>query len=433
MMKKRDKMIEEIYRTYLEHPMVQTDTRAITPGCLFFCLKGENFDGNDFALQALTAGAAAVVTNRADLRGRDGFFVVDDTLATLQALANHHRRQFRIPFIGITGTNGKTTTKELITTVLRMRYRVACTQGNFNNHIGVPLTLLSIAPETEVAVVEMGANHPGEIAGLCEISEPDYGVITNIGVAHIEGFGSRENIVKTKRALYESVMKRGGTIFVNGDDATLVECAGGYGKQVRYGTGEGSVCRGRIADMDPYLTVTVDNVTFRTHLAGAYNLANILSAIAVGRHFGIDLKQAAAAIEGYVPANHRSQIERVGDNTLIADYYNANPTSMAAAIDNLSRLSQSRKCAVLGDMLELGEVSATEHRHIVELCSQHDIEAYFVGSCFQQAVPSGSHAFANVVELNDFLEKHPIHNAIILIKGSRGMHLEKCALVPANA
>ena len=418
-------MIEEIYQSYLQHSTICTDTRAITPGCLFFCLKGENFDGNTFALKALEAGAAAVVTNRADLQGHPGCFVVDDTLLALQNLAHHHRQQFDIPFIGITGTNGKTTTKELISTVLRTKYRITYTQGNFNNHIGVPLTLLSIPSDTEIAIIEMGANHVGEIAGLCKIAEPNYGVITNIGVAHIEGFGSRENIILTKRAMYEAVTKCGGTLFVNGGDATLTQCAGDYPKQVRYGNCADSTCRGEISDMNPYLAVSVEGSCFRTHLTGEYNLANILCAIAVGKHFGISVATAAAALEAYIPGNHRSQIETVGSNTVIEDYYNANPTSMTAALRNLSHLTHDNKCAILGDMLELGAVSEQEHRNIVMLSKELGINAIFVGSCFQKLAIPDITAFANVEEANAYIATHPFQNAMILVKGSRGIHLEK--------
>ena len=416
-------MIEKIHEAYLSHPKICTDTRNIQADSLFFCLKGENFDGNTFALQALEAGAAYVVTNRQDLKGNDRCFVVDDTLATLQQLAHHHRRQFSIPFIGITGTNGKTTTKELTAQVLQTKYRVTFTQGNLNNHIGVPLTLLTVNADTEIAIIEMGANHPGEIADLCRIAEPTHGLITNIGVAHIEGFGSPENIVKTKRALYESVMEHKGTVFVNAADTILTECAGNYQPQVRYGNASDSICRGHITDMNPCLTIEAEGVSIATHLTGEYNLNNLLGAMAVGKFFGVSTEQAAQAIEAYMPSNHRSQIIQAGSSTVIADYYNANPTSMTAALLNLAHLPHPDKCAILGDMLELGSVSEQEHRNIIQLCQQHHIHPIFVGQIFHQLAPE--QAFENVEQANQYLASHPIHHAMILIKGSRGIHLEK--------
>ncbi|MCQ2280984.1 MAG: UDP-N-acetylmuramoyl-tripeptide--D-alanyl-D-alanine ligase [Bacteroidales bacterium] len=418
-------MIEQLYRTYLQHSEICTDTRKINAGCLFFCLKGENFDGNTFATQALEAGAAAVVTTRTDLPTDDRIFVVDDTLKTLQQLASHHRQQLDIPFIGITGTNGKTTTKELVATVLQTKYKIAYTQGNFNNHIGVPLTLLSIPTDTEIAIVEMGANHVGEIAGLCDIAQPNYGLITNIGVAHIEGFGSKENIIKTKRAMYEAVMGCKGTIFVNGGDSTLTACAGDYQKQVRYGACADSTCPGEITDMNPYLEISIEGKKYRTHLTGEYNLPNMLCAIAVGKYFGVDAATAASAIANYEPSNNRSQIIERESNTIIADFYNANPTSMTAAINNLAHLPHPNKCAILGDMLELGSVSEQEHRNIVELCQKNKISAIFVGHCFAQLNLPDVTVFHDVDEANAHLAAHPIRNAMILVKGSRGVHLER--------
>ena len=421
-------MIEKIYEAFLSHPKICTDTRNIQADSLFFCLKGENFDGNTFALQALEAGAAYVVTNRQDLRGNDRCFVVDDTLATLQQLARHHRRQFSIPFIGITGTNGKTTTKELTAQVLQTKYRVTFTQGNLNNHIGVPLTLLTVNADTEIAIIEMGANHPGEIADLCRIAEPTHGLITNIGVAHIEGFGSPENIVKTKRALYESVMERKGTVFVNAADAILAECAGSYQPQVRYGNASDSICQGHITDMNPCLTIEAEGVSIATHLTGEYNLHNILGAIAVGRFFGISTEEAGRALEAYMPSNHRSQIIQAGSSTVIADYYNANPTSMAAAIRNLANLNAPAKAAILGDMLELGAVSHEEHLRIYNLCKENSINALFVGNCFKELDINDMNVFSNVDEVNGYLQEHPFRDTMILIKGSRGIHLEKVVL-----
>ncbi len=426
--------LQSLYEIYLRYPQICTDTRNITDNCLFFCLKGENFDGNAFARQAAEKGAACVVTTDSSLVGDERFFIVDDTLTALQQLAGLHRKHLAIPVVGITGTNGKTTTKELVATVLKSKYRVTYTQGNLNNHIGVPLTLLSIRPDAEIAIVECGANHVGEIADLCEIALPTYGIITNIGTAHIEGFGSKENIVLTKRAMYDSVMKQGGTLFVNGNDETLCGCAGDYELQVLYGNCDESICEGRIAAMNPYLSVsccahleeeTEQTVTFATHLTGDYNLPNILCAVAVGLTFNVSLEDAAAALSNYVPTNNRSQVSTVGTNTLISDFYNANPTSMTAALHNLAHLSHPHKVAILGDMLELGSVSHDEHLKIYQLCKELSIDAYFVGNCFKELNIREMNVFSDVDELNSFLKENPIENAMLLIKGSRGIHLEK--------
>lgn len=418
-------MMEQLYQIYKEHPLICTDTRKITPGCLFFCLKGENFDGNRFALQAAEAGAACVVTEDMALAGDSRFFVVEDSLAALQQLALCHRQHLQIPVVGITGTNGKTTTKELVATVLQSRYKISYTQGNLNNHIGVPLTLLSIPADTEIAIVEMGANHVGEIADLCRLSLPTCGLITNIGTAHIEGFGSRENIILTKGALYDAVKSHEGTLFVNGGDETLVACAGSYAKQERYGHCVGSSCEGDVVAMDPYLSVCVDGVEFSTHLTGAYNLANILAAVAVGKHFGISVQQAADALSAYVPSNNRSQVSVQGSNTIIADFYNANPSSMRAALQNLASLPFENRAAILGDMLELGAVSREEHLNVVRFCRENQIKALFVGRNFQELGLSDETAFATVEELNPYLAAHPFRNTVVLVKGSRGIHLER--------
>ena len=421
-------MIEELYQIYLQHPQICTDTRSITAGCLFFCLKGDVFDGNTFARQALEAGAYCVVTEDVSLKEEKGFYVVKDALLTLQELAAYHRSQLTIPVLGITGTNGKTTTKELVTCVLQTKYKVSFTKGNFNNHIGVPLTLLSIPKDTEVAVVEMGANHVGEIADLCNISRPTFGVVTNIGTAHIEGFGSRENIILTKRALYDAVMAQKGVVFVNGGDETLVDCVGDYPDQVRYGHCEGSVCMGTIVDMTPYLSVCVKDSTFTTHLTGEYNLSNIECALAVGGYFGVEMEKAMTAISGYIPTNNRSQVVQSGSNVLIADYYNANPSSMMAALRNLCKLKHAHKVAVLGDMLELGTVSRDEHLKIVNFCKENGIEGIFVGHQFQSLGLPSMVALENVEELNQYLKGHPIADSMVLVKGSRGIHLEKIVL-----
>lgn len=418
--------METLYEIYKAHPVICTDTRKISSNSLFFCLKGENFDGNKFAEQAALSGAACVVTEKADLKDDPRFFVVDDVLTTLQQLALYHRRQLNIPFIGITGTNGKTTTKELVAAVLSEQYRVSYTQGNLNNHIGVPLTLLSIPMGTEVAIVEMGANHVGEIDDLCRLVLPTHGLITNVGVAHIEGFGSEENIFHTKTALYRSVMERQGVIFVNALDRRLLTYLADYDHVVRYGS-EGTSSYGAITTMSPYLQLQVGNNTIQTHLTGEYNLMNILSALAVGLHLGVPMEKACHAIAHYVPQNHRSQVIQSGSNTLIADYYNANPTSMRAALVNLSHIHHDQKIAILGDMLELGHVSRTEHQQIVELCKELNIKAYYIGQAFSDLAKQypDDLFFQDSESVSTYLKHNPLHDAMILIKGSRGIHLEK--------
>lgn len=417
--------MEKLYKLFLQSSSVCTDTRNILPGSLFFCLKGDNFDGNLFATDALEKGARYVVTERADLRSDERCYVVDNVLDTLQQLALYHRRRLTIPVLGITGTNGKTTTKELVASVLRKKFRTACTQGNLNNHIGVPLTLLSIKNDDEIAIVEMGANHPGEIAQLCGFSEPDFGLITNIGKAHIEGFGSPENIIKTKRAVYDSVMIRGGELFVNADDKLLTSLVREYAR-VHYYSGN-SDCQGKVVEMTPFLKVEICARTFDTCLTGNYNLNNLLAAAAVGKRFGVPDEKIVEALSEYQPTNHRSQIMHLGTNTVIADFYNANPTSMAAALNNMASIKAEQKMAILGDMRELGDISAAEHENVVEMTKKMGIAALFVGTKFSNC-REAENSFKTVEELNAYLETHTPENALILIKGSRGIHLENVRL-----
>ena len=333
--------MKNLYEKYQQSSCVCTDSRNLVPDCLFVCLKGANFDGNKFATEVLEQGAKYVITENAELRDNPRAVVVDDALKTLQQLANYHRKQLQIPFIGITGTNGKTTTKELVNAVLSSTYKTTCTQGNLNNHIGVPLTLLSIKPTDEIAIVEMGANHVGEIDDLCKIAEPTFGLITNIGVAHIEGFGSKENIILTKKALYRHVIANNGTLFVNETD-TILRDGLTYDNVVFYGKD----AEQQIVSMNPYLRIRVGEVEMDTHLTGSYNIWNFMAAAAIGRHFHITDEVIAKALGNYVPSNHRSQVDRIGSNVIISDYYNANLTSMTAALKNLSQLDHPRKVAV---------------------------------------------------------------------------------------
>lgn len=410
--------IEHIYAQYLSHPQICTDTRNIVPDSIFVCLKGERFDGNQFALTALDQGAAYVITENSALADNPRCIVVGNSLETLQQLAAYHRQQLSIPVIGITGTNGKTTTKELVSTVLAKKFRTAYTKGNLNNHIGVPLTLLSIKPSDEIAIVEMGANHPGEIADLCAIARPNYGLITNVGKAHIEGFGSEVEIVHTKKALYRSVIGDHGTLFVNINDQKLRDGLD-YDKVVYYAEGG----EDNIVSMSPYLRIRVAGHEVDTHLTGSYNIYNFLAAAAVGRFFGVSDKQIAEALGQYEPSNHRSQVNKIGTNVIISDYYNANPTSMEAAVRNLAKLDHPHKLAILGDMRELGPVSREEHLKIIQLCEEMHLKAIFVGSEFSAHHPEQFYPDAEA--LNEALKAQPVSDSLILVKGSNSMHLDK--------
>lgn len=414
--------INEIYNAFLNSTQICTDSRNLVENCMFVCLKGSNFDGNEFAEDVLQRGASCVVTEKKSLSGAKGFIVVDDALATLQRLANHHRNILKTPIIGITGTNGKTTTKELINAVLSKKYKTACTKGNLNNHIGVPLTLLSIGQSDELAIVEMGANHVGEIADLCNIVQPDYGVITNIGVAHIEGFGSKENIVKTKKALYDSVISKKGTLFVNENDVLLRENLH-YDKVVYYGKD----AENKIVSMNPYLSIRVGDEAINTNLTGSYNIWNFLCAEKIGEYFSVPSNLIAEAMAEYKPSNHRSQVNKIGSNIVISDYYNANLTSMTAALKNINDLKHPHKVLVLGDMLELGDLSAEAHKEILQIIDNMDVEAFFVGAEFGKVATENT--FATVEAANDYFKAHPVTDAMILIKGSNSIHLNRLTAI----
>lgn len=420
--------MDQIYELFLQYPLISTDTRNIKPNSIFFCLKGEHFDGNSFVLQALEKGAKYVVTDDPVWHEIENCMVVENALETLQQLALYHRKKMNIPVIGITGTNGKTTTKELLHRVLSKKYKTACTKGNLNNHIGVPLTLLDIKPEDEIAIVEMGANHPGEIADLCELSLPNYGIITNVGNAHLEGFGSFENVVKAKTALYDAVIRAEGTLFVNADDEILRQYVSSYPHKVCYSGKEKSEINGKVMAMNPFLTIELFCEELETMMTGYYNLYNILCAAAVGLFFDVEKNDIREAIVSYSPDNQRSQLIYCGTTTIIADYYNANPDSMQAALINLSRIEHPAKMAILGDMFELGNVSRFEHQKIVELTKQLNIESYFVGKAFCEVFPEKEVSFPDTDALNHFLMNKNLDNKLILLKGSRGMHFERLKL-----
>ena len=428
---------EELYSIYLDCGCrVTTDSRKITGGEIFFALKGENFDGNDYALAALEKGAAWAVADRKELPQNDRLIVVDDAFAALQQLAVWHRthlRGGRLPVIGLTGTNGKTTTKNLIRAVLSRKYRVSATEGNLNNDIGVPLTLLAMPRDTEIAVVEMGANHPDDIAKLVRVSQPDYGLITNVGRAHLLGFGSFEGVKAAKGELYKWLGgRRGSVIFINEDDAELRGMAAGlpchfFGYGLEYQHAEVLEC----TPEEPYLRIRLDGEVIRTRLIGAYNACNVLAAIAIGDYFGVPRHDSAAAVAEFTPDNIRSQMLRTRRNTLIMDAYNANPSSMAAALDNFAAVRADSKLALLGDMKELGADSAAEHAGIVRRLLASGTDAMLVGSEFRSAVSAcgaGFPCFDDSAALAAYLKSHPVSGAFVLVKGSRSMKME--AVVP---
>ncbi len=421
--------ISTLYRHYLSATGISTDSRKIEPGGIFFALKGPQFNGNQFAEQAIDSGAALAVIDEKNAWKDDRYVLVNHVLETLQQLANHHRRQLNIPVIGITGSNGKTTTKELIHAVLSTQFRTHATAGNFNNDIGVPLTLLAMPPDTEIAVIEMGANHVGEIAVLCQISEPTHGIITNIGKAHLEGFGSLEGVKKAKGELYDYLRAHGGQAFIYANHDYLLEMAEGIPQIHTFGPKPGSSCETELLQADPLVEVQLhyggDNIT--SQLAGAYNFENISAAICIGLAFGVAPEQVVSAIRAYRPTNNRSQIITQSTNTFIMDAYNANPTSVAAAINNLAALQGAQKMVILGDMLELGKDSEAEHRQVIELLKNNQIhEVVLVGDEFGKVVNGfACYHFPDVEAARTWFAGQNFEHFTILVKGSRKIGLEK--------
>ena len=431
--------IKELYQSFLLHPEVCTDSRKVSQGVLFFALKGENFDGNQYALQALKKGAFLSVVDDQKLKDKKGCFLVDNVLKTLQALAHHHRLQFNIPILGLTGTNGKTTTKELLKAVLQTQYKVHATAGNLNNHIGVPLTLLSMPTDTEIAIIEMGANHPGEIAALAQIAAPTHGCITNVGRAHLEGFGSFDGVKKTKAELYQWLGQNNGIAFINTNEKHLEELAKNLPNKYYYTTAKASSTSGDffIAPLSspPYIGATIldqhdHKINIKSQLVGDYNFENIKTALAIGHFFNIKPKQLKEGIEGYQPSNNRSQLTTDKDhNTIIMDAYNANPVSMEKALRNLANtdFGTAPKIAIIGDMLELGKDSRKEHKKILALVKELNIhQTIVVGNQFcEVAAGTNLNHFTNVEKLKEWFSHQNITNSIILIKGSRGIRLEQ--------
>jgi len=425
--------IEEIYKIYQQYPSVQTDTRKLKTNDLFFALKGPNFNGNLFAKQAIEMGAAYVFTDEEMPYNDNRIIQTNDVLETLQNLAKFHRKQFnienksRIPFIAITGSNGKTTTKELVHEVLSTTYKTYTTTGNLNNHIGIPLTVLKIGSDAEIAVIEMGANHLKEIESYCEYAMPTHGLITNIGKAHLEGFGSVDNVRKGKGELFEYLRNNNGTAFVNSDDDAVLQLSIDLNKKIFYGS-SGKNLHGKIIKSDPFPEIQIGGThpfDIKTKLAGIYNFSNVLAAVCIGRFFNIDDNKIKAAIENYKPSNSRSQLIHQKSNTIILDAYNANPGSMKAAIENFAAMKGNKKVLLLGSMMELGIESEKEHAALISLIDKYNWEnVVLVGKNFNNL----GHKYIKydtAIDVKDWLHSQHFENAQILIKGSRSMQMEK--------
>lgn len=417
-----------LYQYYLQHPSVQTDTRKLKPGDIFFALRGHSFDGNRFARQALEMGAAYAVIDDATYATEERCLLVEDVLSALQALATHHRQQFEIPFIAITGSNGKTTTKELVTAVLRKKFITYATEGNLNNHIGVPLTLLSIRRDAQMAVIEMGANHQKEIESYCRMVLPTHGIITNCGKAHIEGFGGEDGVRKGKGELFDAIRMSDGVVFRNADLSYLNEMSSGIGRQVTYGSANASYVGRPLTDgmkLSVAILTSGAETTIRSQLVGQYNFPNIMVAVAVGLHFGVPIDTVKQAIESYHPDNSRSQLLTVKGNSIILDAYNANPSSMRAAIENFSQADTDRKILWLGGMKEMGTDEQKEHRELVDYIRQFAWDdVVLVGKEFAGLQEDFSW-FENADAAAASIKTQPPQGASILIKGSRGSQMER--------
>ncbi|WGH76968.1 UDP-N-acetylmuramoyl-tripeptide--D-alanyl-D-alanine ligase [Tenacibaculum tangerinum] len=412
---------EDLYQLYAVHGLVDTDTRNIRKNTLFFALKGANFNGNKFAEEALRKGASYAVVDEEAYKTSDSIILVDNVLETLQKLATYHRNQLNIPIIALTGSNGKTTTKELINVVLSTKYKTNATKGNLNNHIGVPLTLLSMVKNTEIGIVEMGANHANEIAFLSEITNPDYGYITNFGSAHLEGFGSLEGVVKAKSELYDFLEVHQKKVFVNPEDEKQVARTNAierifFDDEIQF------------IEANPFVKISFKNEAILSNLMGTYNFANLSAAITIGNYFGVSFEEIKKAIESYIPSNNRSQMIHTDNNTIVLDAYNANPTSMRAALESFSLLKAAQKIVILGDMFELGAYSAKEHQIIADITQNSSFDAVFlVGKNFYEVETKNDRAikFETFKDLESHLKDSEIKHSTILVKGSRGMALER--------
>jgi len=429
--------ITKLYEIFQKYPAVSIDSREVKPNSIFFSLRGENFNGNEFALKALESGCVYAVVDEIKYALDNRFILVNDALTILQELAKIHRRNLHIPVMAITGTNGKTTTKELINVVLRQKYKVLANKGNLNNHIGVPLTLLSMNRETEFGVVEMGANHKGEIFELCQIAQPNYGLITNIGKAHLEGFGSFKGVIKAKGELYNYLAENKAVVFVNTDNKVLNELLSGFDlKMITYGTSKSAYCYGEFIASNPFLELkwglkdkpdNTRNNKINSKLVGNYNFENALAAICIGAYFCVSPEKIKIAMEQYKPKNNRSQLVKTLANTLVLDAYNANPTNMVTVIENFSKVDALNKILILGDMLELGNYSQNEHTKIVQLIKEKGFkDVYLIGNNFSEASKNTNYrSFKSVDNFNLWVSKNKIINSYILLKASRKIHLEK--------
>lgn len=417
--------IEELYALFLEHPTISTDTRRITENCLFFALKGPNFNGNAFAEEALKKGAAYAIIDEEPSRTSDKMILFQDVLKTLQELATYHRGQCKAKVLSLTGSNGKTTTKELINAVLSKKYKTIATQGNLNNHIGVPLTLLSIQEDTEIAIVEMGANHKKEIKSLTHIAQPDFGYITNFGKAHLEGFGGIDGVIQAKSELYDYLTSHDKYVFFNADDAIQKEKLATYTKKIGFSTGDHQYYNIKFLGVAPYVSIEVEGAQINTQLVGKYNFPNCCAAILMGKYFNVPLEDIKTAIETYQPKNNRSQILSKNGFNIILDAYNANPTSMKAALENFNLMDGRPKTIILGDMFELGKTAGEEHQSIVNLIEELNFDTvYLVGENFF-GTKTPFKKFKSFEDLKIHLEQLPLEKGTLLIKGSRGMALER--------
>lgn len=419
--------IEQLHQHFLSSSGVCTDTRKITKGCLFFALKGDNFDGNKFAQEALDKGASKVVIDTLSYHKNTGETILTaNALQLLQKLATYHRKQLNIPIIALTGSNGKTTTKELIQVVLAQKFNAVGTKGNLNNHIGVPLTLLSMNSQTEIGIVEMGANHLKEIAQLCEFAVPDYGYITNFGKAHLEGFGSMEGVIQGKSELYKHIKQHDKKVFVNANDPKQLELTQNLDR-ITFGNEEQQYYI-QLKDATDTLLLEFDGLEIKSQLVGIYNFHNIAAAIAIGSYFGVSSEKIKAAIEGYLPEMNRSQVVNTKGHKIILDAYNANPTSMMAALENFKQSDGTNKLMILGDMFELGAEAEHEHQHIVTFLEKDPFgKVFLVGANFFKTKTTAKHIanFETFADLKTHLEQDPLSNTFMLVKGSRGMALER--------
>jgi UDP-N-acetylmuramoyl-tripeptide--D-alanyl-D-alanine ligase len=419
-------MIEKIYTKFIESNKISTDTRRILPNSIFFALKGANFNANKFAKEALEKGASLAIIDEAKYQVNNKYILVNDVLETLQQLATHHRKQLNIPVIALTGSNGKTTTKELINVVLAKKFKITATIGNLNNHIGVPLTLLSMDKNTQIGIVEMGANHPKEIEFLCNITKPDYGYITNFGKAHLEGFGSIAGVIKAKTELYQYLEKNNKIVFINNNDSIQVEKSKRI-KSVSFGTKKAKYPI-TLLEANPNVKLQFENINIQSNLIGTYNFNNIAAAIAIGNYFNVEVKAIKNAIESYYPTNNRSQIIIKGNTKIILDAYNANPSSMQSALENFIQLNEQNKIAILGDMFELGDYAEEEHQKISDFILESTInKIYLIGEHFRKTKNQSQHIILlnNYDEFKNSFKKSNFENSSILIKASRGMALER--------